>query len=69
MFVLRDILQYESTLDSAKSNIAEADRTCNLIIGIGDGKAAKATGVQYSGYVANFYEDYNLLPVDATWHP
>jgi len=56
-------------LEDAKTNIANADRTCNLIIGLGDGKAAKATGVQYSGYVANFYEDYNLLPVSDEWHP
>jgi len=39
-----------------------------LIIGLGDGKEAKATGVQYSGYVCNFYEDYNLLPVDEETH-
>lgn len=68
MFILRDILQYESTLDGAKSHIAGANRTCNLIIGLGDGKAAKSTGVQFSGYVSNFYEDYNLLPVNETWH-
>ena len=69
MFIMRDVLQYEATLESAKARIANANRTCNLIIGLGDGKAAHSYGVQYSGYVANFYDDKNQLPVNETWHP
>jgi isopenicillin-N N-acyltransferase-like protein len=68
MFVLRDVLQYEDSLTGAQNRITNANRTCNLIIGVGDGEIGKANGVEYSGYVANFYEDYNLLPVNETWH-
>lgn len=70
MYILRDILQYDETLESAKNRISTANRTCNLILGVGDGKGTGAvTGVQFSGYVSNFYADEDLLPVDDTWHP
>lgn len=69
MYVLRDTLQYTNTLDAGVNHIQKADRTCNLIIGLGDGKAQHAYGIQYSGYVANAYDDKNQLPVNETWHP
>ena len=47
----------------------DASRTCNLIIGVGDGRAGKAYGVEYSGYVAVPYNDTTLLPKNDTWHP
>ena len=47
----------------------DSNRTCNLIVGIGDGKAEMVNGIQYSGYVANPYWDVNQLPVNDTWHP
>lgn len=68
MFVLRDVLQFETSLESAKARVTNANRTCNLIIGIGDGKNGKVNGVEYSGRVANFYDDSNQIPV-ADWHP
>jgi len=69
MFVLRDVLQFETTLEAGLKHIQDANRTCNLIIGLGDGKAEHAYGIQYSGYVANAYDDTNMLPVNETWHP
>jgi isopenicillin-N N-acyltransferase like protein len=69
MFVLRDVLQYETSLDSAKARISTSNRTCNLIIGLGDGEVGRSNGVEYSGRVANFYDDTNQLPVNETWHP
>lgn len=68
MFILRDVLQFENSLTGAQERITNANRTCNLIIGVGDGKMEKVNGVQFSGVVANFYEDFNLLPVNETWH-
>jgi len=68
MHILRDTLQYEDSLAGAKTRITNANRTCNLIIGVGDGESEKVNGIEFSGYVANFYEDYNLLPVNETWH-
>ncbi|CAM9298062.1 unnamed protein product [Ectocarpus fasciculatus] len=69
MFVLRDIAKYEDSLESALQRIQNSDRTCNLIVGVGDGEAAMVNGVEYSGYVAVPYADTNLLPDNSTWHP
>ena len=37
-YLLRDILQFEGSLHGAMSRIASARRTCDLILGVGDGK-------------------------------
>jgi len=36
-FLLRDILQFDMTLDDAINRMANAARTCNIYLGIGDG--------------------------------
>jgi len=69
MHVLRDVLQFDNTFDDAKTRVTNANKTCNLILGIGDGKSGVVNGVEYSGHVANFYDDKNQLPVNETWHP
>jgi len=71
MFVARDVLMNDKTLQDAKESITRAKRTCNLILGVGDGKENRVTGVEYSGRLRppNFYADTNLLPVNDTWHP
>jgi isopenicillin-N N-acyltransferase like protein len=69
MFVLRDIMKHESSLESAVERVQNTDRTCNLIIGVGDGEAGMVNGIEYSGYVAVPYNDENQLPVNDTWHP
>mgnify|MGYP006413170431 FL=1 len=66
-FILRDIIQFDQTLDNALSRIAEAHRTCDLILGVGDGKLGEFRGIQYSHEVSNFIDDQNLRPV-ADWH-
>merc|ERR1711991_719685 len=37
-FLLRDILQFDDSLDNAIDHIKNAHRTCDLILGVGDGK-------------------------------
>jgi len=72
MFILRDVLQYEDSMQAGEARIAASERTCNLIIGLGDGKlpgGGKANGIQYSGHVSVPYDDVTLLPVNETWHP
>lgn len=66
--MLRDILQFDDSFDDAKKRITEADRTCDLILGVGDGKSNKFNSVQYSASVANFMDDTNQKP-EADWHP
>ena len=74
VFLLRDILQFDDTLEDSISRITNADRTCDLILGVGDGKpqqnssSAPFRGIQYSHSVANFFDDTNMLPHNDTWH-
>ena len=37
-YILRDILQFDKTLIDATSRLSNAHRTCDLILGVGDGK-------------------------------
>eukprot|EP00054_Salpingoeca_dolichothecata_P003339 m.26484 g.26484 ORF g.26484 m.26484 type:complete len:436 (-) comp13773_c0_seq2:137-1444(-) len=67
-FLLRDILQFDESLSQAQERITNAARTCDLILGVGDGKAKMFSGVQYSYSVANFFNDQNNEPI-APWHP
>eukprot|EP00605_Chrysophyceae_sp_TOSAG23-4_P002579 GSChrysophyteH1.ASY1.ANO1.2849.1 assembled CDS len=69
MSVVRNMLQHTSSLDDAVKSVQDSERTCNLIVGVGDGKKGMVNGIQYSGRVANPYNDVNQLPVNATWHP
>lgn len=65
---MRDIIQFDGTFEEAKNRITNAHRTCDLILGVGDGKLNKFNSVQYSHSVANFMDDTNQKPV-ADWHP
>lgn len=70
VFLLRDILQFDNDLQSALNRIQSAQRTCNLILGVGSEKDGVVRGVQYSASVANVYGDgATQLPVNSTWHP
>ncbi|GMH74798.1 hypothetical protein TL16_g06559 [Triparma laevis f. inornata] len=66
--LLRDVLEKESTFQGADNRITDADRTCNLILGVGDAKTSQFNAVQYSADVVNFITSDNLLPVNDTWH-
>mmetsp|Transcript_93824 Transcript_93824/g.268645 ORF Transcript_93824/g.268645 Transcript_93824/m.268645 type:complete len:461 (+) Transcript_93824:44-1426(+) len=69
--LLRDILSQDPTIDAALQRITDANRTCDLILGVGDGKAVGGSNfrsIQYSASVANFITDTNLQPVNDTWH-
>jgi len=68
-FILRDILQFDDTLDDAINRLANAKRTCNLIFGVGDGKLQTVRSFQYSHSVLNVFDDRNLMPYNETWHP
>jgi len=60
-FILRDVLQFDSHLDESMSRMQDSERTCNLILGVGDGKITPSDdgevipfhAVQYSHSVAN----------------
>lgn len=65
-FVLRDVLQWDSTLEESIKRMKTTKRTCNLILGVGDGKG-EFRSFQYSHSVCNVIGDTNPLPV-ADWH-
>jgi len=67
--VLRDILQFDNTVDDTISRLSTTHRTCDLLFGVGDGKAPEFRGFQYSYSVLNVFDDQNLQPDNATWHP
>jgi len=67
-FVLRDLLQYDESVEESTARLAGTDRTCNLLFGVGDGKEGKFSGYQYSYSVLNVFDDKNLEPYNETWH-
>ena len=69
MSVARDILEQTASLDEAIAYVEAANRTCNLVVGIGDGEQGLVNGIEYSGYVAIPYDDETLLPESEVWHP
>mmetsp|Transcript_4390 Transcript_4390/g.14261 ORF Transcript_4390/g.14261 Transcript_4390/m.14261 type:complete len:506 (+) Transcript_4390:1-1518(+) len=69
-FILRDILQFDNDLDQGLSRLITARRTCDLILGVGDGKTKKTfRAIQYSHSVANVQNDTHMMPHNDTWHP
>ena len=72
IFLLRDILQYDSNYTEAVKRIETANRTCDLILGVGDGGEGTFRAFEYSHAVANVFDDTNMRPWNATgdtWHP
>eukprot|EP01062_Namystynia_karyoxenos_P002932 TRINITY_DN11021_c0_g1_i1.p1 TRINITY_DN11021_c0_g1~~TRINITY_DN11021_c0_g1_i1.p1 ORF type:complete len:449 (+),score=172.38 TRINITY_DN11021_c0_g1_i1:78-1424(+) len=72
IFLLRDILHKDRTLENAIERMQTAKRTCDLILGVGDGKKGAGggkgfRGFQYSSSVCNVIDDTNLAP-KADWH-
>ena len=68
IFLERQVVQRAVGLDDAIDMIANANRTCRLILGVADGKARNATECQYSHSIARFFTDKTLEP-EAWWHP
>jgi hypothetical protein len=67
VFMLRDILEHTATLDASIKMREERERTCNLVLAVGDGKAEHVYGIQYSGRVLNPFDDTNYLPANESW--
>lgn len=69
IFLLRDILQFDYTIDDAINRMANSRRTCDLILGVGDGKLGIFRAFQYSHSYLRIQDDMNMMPNNATWHP
>jgi len=68
VYILRDILQFDSSRLAAVKRMQQANRTCHLILGVGDGKEKRFNGIQYGHDMAIAMDDTNLKP-EADWHP
>jgi len=68
-YILRDMLQFDKTYLDTINRVTNANRTCDLILGIGDGVNAQFRGIEYSYSTANFYTDTDMEPYNETWHP
>ena len=68
IFLLRDILQFDYTIDDAINRMVNARRTCDLILGVGDGKLNLFRAFQYSYSYLRIQDDLNMMP-NTTWHP
>jgi len=56
--MLRDILEFDSSVEEAKARINNADRTCSIFVGIGSPTSPeKFNIVQYARDYAKFYND------------
>jgi len=69
IFLLKDILSSDYTVDDATLRIAMTRRTCDLILGVGDGKLSEFKGYQYSYSNIKVVNDVDLIPKNDTWHP
>jgi len=69
IFLLRDILQFDYTIDDAINRMANSRRTCDLILGVGDGKLGIFRAFQYSHSYLRIQDDMNMMPYNTTWHP
>jgi isopenicillin-N N-acyltransferase-like protein len=61
-FVLRDVLQFDKSINDTIARMKKTRRTCNLIVGAGDGKAGYFRGFQYGHSVINVVNDTHPLP-------
>jgi isopenicillin-N N-acyltransferase-like protein len=73
VFLLRDILQFDATYQDTVARIQGANRTCDLILGVGDGKGEGAfRAFAYSASQLEVFDADNLQPWNnsaTTWHP
>jgi hypothetical protein len=72
VYLLRDVLEFDNSVWDSVARLENANRTCNLILAVGDGKAETARGFAYSATELFVYDDTNLQPFNAsadTWHP
>jgi isopenicillin-N N-acyltransferase-like protein len=71
VYLLRDVLQFDQSYTDSVTRLETANRTCDLILGVGDGKAAEFRGFAYSASQIEVYDYTNMQPWNATntWHP
>lgn len=59
-FVLRDILQFDSTREEGIQRIEDSKRTCSIWVGLGDSQSNEMNIIQYSHENATVYSNENF---------
>ncbi len=68
MFMLRDILQFDRSLEEALARVKKGPRTTSLMYAVGDGNLGQGRALQTSRIACNVFEPGNLEPLTPT-HP
>ncbi len=68
MFMLRDILQFDRSLDEAIARVRKGPRTSSLMYAIGDGNLGQGRALQTSRIACNVFDPATLEPLTPT-HP
>jgi len=61
-FVLRDILQFDSTIEEGVERLRNANRTCSIFVGIGDHASGTFNAVEYSVDIFEVFNDTTSFP-------
>ena len=72
VFALRDILEFDRSYADSVARLQNANRTCDLILAVADGKAQTARSFAVSASEIFVFDDTNLQPWNNsanTWHP
>ena len=69
IFIIREVLQYDTSIEAATSRMESAKRTCDLILGVGDGKEKRVMEYLYSSGKLVQVTPENNHPRNDTWHP
>ncbi len=68
VFLLRQVLQYDNSLEQAIDRICGATRNTSLLYAVGDGKKGEARSLQTSRTLCNVFDPSNLEPMTPA-HP
>eukprot|EP01133_Synstelium_polycarpum_P012990 gene12990-15280_t len=68
-FLLRDILQFDQSIDEALNRIYNAERTCSIYVGIGSNSTNEFRAVEYSHEVVRVFDDTTEFPAFAPQSP
>lgn len=65
-FLMRDVLQFDNTLQDSIRRIQKAHRTCSIWLGVGDTNQKLFRLFEYSYSTANVYDDRNITKIIAS---
>jgi hypothetical protein len=68
-FMLRDILQFDKTIEDARQRMENAHRTCPIFVGVGDHQSGTFNSFEYSYSVIRQFNDTTSFPGYAPMSP